>query len=131
MFRRERPQKGRYRQFTQFGLEAYNLAGPDIDAEQILFCARLFKMLGLQDKVVLQLNSLGTPDERLQYREVLVEYFKNCTLDEDSQRRLHTNPLRILDSKNPDMQAVISAAPILLDYLGAESWRILKCYNKR
>lgn len=121
MFRRERPQKGRYRQFTQFGLEAFGLAGPDIDAELIGFCARLWRLIGIQDKVVLQLNSLGTPEERLVYREALVNYLRQCTLDEDSQRRLISNPLRILDSKNPDMQDVIQKAPVLLDHLGKES----------
>lgn len=121
MFRRERPQKGRYRQFTHFGCEAFGLTGPDIDAELILFCARAWRLLGLADKVVLQINSLGTPEERLSYRTALIDYLRTCTLDEDSQRRLETNPLRILDSKNPDMQDVIKKAPILLDYLGQDS----------
>lgn len=121
MFRRERPQKGRYRQFTQFGLEAYGLEGPDIDAEQMLFCARLWRMLGLENKVTLQINSLGTSEERLGYREALITYLQKCPLDEDSQRRLNSNPLRILDSKNPDMAAVIREAPVLLDYLGEAS----------
>lgn len=121
MFRRERPQKGRYRQFNQFSLEAYGVLGPDIDAEIILFSARLWQLLGLTDEVSLELNSLGTPDERATYRQALVDYFKQCTLDEDSQRRLESNPLRILDSKNPEMKAVIQNAPVLLDHLGEES----------
>lgn len=121
MFRRERPQKGRYRQFNQFSMEAFNLAGPDIDAEQICIAARLWRDLGLSDVISLEINSLGTPEERLTYREALVSYFKTCDLDEDSQRRLETNPMRILDSKNPAMQSVNQAAPILLDYLGEAS----------
>jgi len=123
MFRRENPQKGRYRQFHQFGVEAFGLAGPDVDAEQILMMARLWRLVGLEKKVALKLNSLGLAIERATYRAALVEYFKaNAqTLDEDSQRRLQTNPLRILDSKNPAMQSMIAKAPMLLDYLGAES----------
>ncbi len=123
MYRHERPQKGRYRQFIQLGVETYGMSGPDIDAELILLMHRLWKRLGIRDKVSLQLNSLGTIAERVAYREVLVAYFqrhKNI-LDEDSQRRLHTNPLRILDSKNPEMKDVIANAPELMAYLGADS----------
>lgn len=123
MFRRENPQKGRYRQFHQFGVEAFALAGPDVDAEQILMMARLWRQMGLENKVVLKLNSLGLATERLSYRQALVEYFRASydLLDEDSKRRLETNPLRILDSKNQAMQSLIKEAPILLDYLGQES----------
>ncbi|MBN46264.1 MULTISPECIES: histidine--tRNA ligase [unclassified Methylophaga] len=122
MFRHERPQKGRYRQFHQLGVEAYGFSGPDIDAEMILLTARLWKTLGLKD-ISLQINSLGSTDARLNYREKLVEYYQDnySQLDEDSQRRLVSNPLRILDSKNPAMQALNDAAPKLIDYLDAES----------
>ncbi|MCK5830992.1 MAG: histidine--tRNA ligase [Methylococcales bacterium] len=123
MFRHERPQKGRYRQFYQLGVETYGMSGSDIDAEIILLTDRLWKELGIRDKVRLELNSLGTTEERLVYRAKLVEYFKQHIeiLDEDSLRRLETNPLRILDSKNKDLQSVISDAPELMDYLGEES----------
>ncbi|MCX7097354.1 MAG: histidine--tRNA ligase [Methylococcales bacterium] len=123
MYRHERPQKGRYRQFIQLGVETYGMEGPDIDAELILIMERLWKRLGIRDKVRLQLNSLGTIEERLAYRETLVSYFQaNITaLDEDSIRRLSSNPLRILDTKNPAMQQVVSNAPALMDFLGAES----------
>lgn len=123
MFRHERPQKGRYRQFYQLGVETYGMPGPDIDAEMILLTDRLWKQLGIRDMVALQINSLGTSEERLAYRGKLVEYFQQhlSVLDEDSLRRLETNPLRILDSKNPDMQAMLQQAPILLDHLGEES----------
>jgi len=123
MFRHERPQKGRYRQFYQLGVETYGMPGPDVDAELILLTDRLWKRLGIRDKVVLQLNSLGTTEERSAYREILVEYFKQHidALDEDSLRRLETNPLRILDSKNPDMQLMLRDAPVLLEHLGEES----------
>ncbi|MGR9053224.1 MAG: histidine--tRNA ligase [Gammaproteobacteria bacterium] len=123
MFRHERPQKGRYRQFYQLGVEAYGMPGPDIDAELILLSRRLWKRLGIAEKVELELNTLGTIEERLVYREKLVDYFKGRLnqLDEDSLRRLETNPLRILDSKNPDMKTVIAEAPELSDYLGEES----------
>jgi histidyl-tRNA synthetase len=123
MYRHERPQKGRYRQFIQLGVETYGMAGPDIDAELILIMERLWQRLQLQDKVELQINSLGTIDERLRYREKLVDYLQayNDQLDEDSKRRLHTNPLRILDSKNPAMAALIDKAPLLADYLGEDS----------
>ena len=123
MFRHERPQKGRYRQFYQLGVETYGMAGPDIDAEIILLTDRLWRRLGIRDKLELQLNTLGSIEERLIYREKLVDYFSAHLdkLDEDSQRRLNTNPLRILDSKNPAMQTIISAAPELIDHLGTES----------
>ncbi|GLP99569.1 histidine--tRNA ligase [Methylophaga thalassica] len=122
MFRHERPQKGRYRQFHQIGVEAYGFNGPDIDAEMIMLTARLWKALGLKG-VTLQINSLGSTEARLAYREVLIAYFEQhqSELDEDSQRRLHSNPLRILDSKNPEMQALNDAAPKLIDYLDEES----------
>ncbi|HSJ48564.1 MAG TPA: histidine--tRNA ligase [Gammaproteobacteria bacterium] len=122
MFRHERPQKGRYRQFHQVGVEVFGMAGPDIDAELILMTARMWRELGLRD-VTLQLNSLGTLEARGRYREALVAYLgqHRAALDEDSLRRLESNPLRILDSKNPDMQALIEAAPRLSDYLDEES----------
>ncbi|MFP5506190.1 MAG: histidine--tRNA ligase [Gammaproteobacteria bacterium] len=122
MFRHERPQKGRYRQFHQIGVEAFGMAGPDIDAEQILMTARLWQQLSLSE-VRLELNSLGTAAARAAYRDILVEYFSahRHALDEDSQRRLTGNPLRILDSKNPDMQALIEAAPKLAEHLDDES----------
>jgi len=123
MFRHERPQKGRYRQFHQFGVEAFGLSGPDIDAELIMMSNRLWQQLGMSDDVTLELNSLGSSEARQQYREVLVKYFEShqAELDEDSQRRLHTNPLRILDSKNPEMQKLNENAPKLIDHLDAES----------
>ena len=123
MFRHERPQKGRYRQFYQLGVETYGMAGADIDAEIILLSDRLWKRLGIRDKVHLQLNSLGTSAERAVYRKKLVEYFKAHVeqLDEDSVRRLETNPLRILDTKNPAMQKLVENAPELMAYLGEES----------
>ena len=123
MYRHERPQKGRYRQFIQLGVETYGMAGPDIDAELIFIMDRLWKKLGIRDKVCLQLNSLGTIEERLVYRQVLVEYFQAnlSQLDEDSLRRLQTNPLRILDTKNPSMFDLVAKAPALMDYLGPES----------
>ncbi|MCV6639278.1 histidine--tRNA ligase [Candidatus Albibeggiatoa sp. nov. NOAA] len=122
MFRRERPQKGRYRQFHQIGAEVFGLEGADIDAEVILMTARFWKVLGLKN-LELQLNSLGSNAARANYREVLVKYLTEHQdiLDEDSQRRLTSNPLRILDSKNPDMQDMIAQAPKLLDYLDDES----------
>jgi histidyl-tRNA synthetase len=122
MFRHERPQQGRYRQFHQVGAEALGMAGPDIDAEVILLTARLWRELGLRD-VVLQVNSLGSPPARTAYRERLVEYLSLHldALDEDSRRRLHSNPLRILDSKNPQMQGLIEAAPQLADHLDEPS----------
>ena len=122
MFRHERPQKGRYRQFHQIGVEVFGMPGPDIDAELILMTARMWRALGLGE-VSLQLNSLGTPQARARYREVLVEFLSRHreSLDADSLRRLDSNPLRILDSKNPDMQDLIAAAPRLADYLDDES----------
>jgi histidyl-tRNA synthetase len=127
MFRHERPQRGRYRQFHQFGIEALGFAGPDIDAEIILMGQRLWDELGLKG-VRLEINSLGQAPERAQHRAALVTYFEKNQeqLDEDSQRRLLTNPLRILDSKNPEMQTLIEGAPKLLDFLGEES---LKHFN--
>ncbi len=123
MFRHERPQKGRYRQFYQLGVETYGMPGPDIDAEIILLTHRMWQKLGIRDKVKLELNSLGTTEERLVYREKLVDYFKQHQelLDEDSLRRLETNPLRILDSKNRDMKQLIQNAPELMDYMGEDS----------
>ena len=123
MFRYERPQKGRYRQFYQLGVETYGMAGPDIDAEIILLTDRMWKNLGIRGKVRLELNTLGTTEERLVYREKLVEYFKQHIdlLDEDSLRRLEINPLRILDSKNRDLKQVIKGAPELMDYLQEDS----------
>ncbi len=122
MFRHERPQQGRYRQFYQIDVEALGFAGPDIDIELIAMTARLWRSLGI-DRVQLKLNSLGTPDSRRAYREKLVEYFTQhaASLDADSQRRLGGNPLRILDTKNLGMQAVVSGAPLLSEYLDAES----------
>lgn len=122
MFRHERPQKGRYRQFHQIGVEALGFAGPDIDAEQILMCARLWKKLGIRD-VELQINTLGDTAARQRHREKLIVYFEQhlALLDADATRRLHTNPLRILDSKNPAMQELIIAAPKLIDELDAEA----------
>ena len=122
MFRHERPQKGRQRQFHQIGVEAFGFDGPDIDAELIMLSARLWRELGVKD-ICLQLNSLGTAQASARYREILVDYFSQHEkqLDEDSQRRLQTNPLRILDSKNPDMQVLINAAPVMRDHLDKES----------
>ncbi|MDR2189361.1 MAG: histidine--tRNA ligase [Azonexus sp.] len=122
MFRHERPQKGRYRQFHQVGVETFGLTGPDIDAELILMGARLWADLGL-DGIELHINSLGQPEERARHRAALIAHFERHAeqLDEDAKRRLHTNPLRILDSKNPALRAVCEDAPKLIDYLGAES----------
>jgi histidyl-tRNA synthetase len=123
MFRHERPQKGRYRQFHQFGLEAFGIATPDIDAEVILLTSRLWRELGINEFVTLELNSLGSNEERAKYRDALVVFLteKEEFLDEDSKRRMHTNPLRVLDSKNPDVQAALVDAPKLADYFGDES----------
>lgn len=123
MFRHERPQKGRYRQFYQFGIEAFGMADAAIDAEIIAFSYRLLQQLGLQDQIRLEINSLGSLGSRATYRQELVAYFyaHQDQLDEDSQRRLETNPLRILDSKNPEMRNLIDNAPMLLDYLDPES----------
>ncbi|WP_341929362.1 histidine--tRNA ligase [Methyloversatilis discipulorum] len=122
MFRHERPQKGRYRQFHQVGVEALGYAGPDIDAELIIMCQRLWDDLDLMG-IKLEINSLGSPEERLKHRAELIAYFEahQAQLDEDAKRRLHSNPLRILDTKNPAMQALVEAAPKLSDYLGEES----------
>ncbi|MBP8265175.1 MAG: histidine--tRNA ligase [Zoogloea sp.] len=122
MFRHERPQKGRYRQFHQFGIEALGFEGPDIDAEHILMCARLWDDLGLED-VKLEINSLGSSEERAAHRAALIVYLEGHKdrLDEDGLRRLYTNPLRILDTKNPDLQAIVEAAPKLADFLGEAS----------
>ncbi len=123
MFRHERPQKGRYRQFYQLGVEAFGLPGPDIDAELILMTMHFWRRLGLVEQLTLHLNSLGTLDERQNYRGILVEYLEahREQLDEDSLKRLTTNPLRVLDSKNPKMQTMIAQAPSLLEHLGAET----------
>lgn len=123
MFRHERPQKGRYRQFHQFGLEAFGIATPDIDAEIIMLTARLWRELGINEFVTLELNSLGSNEERGKYRDALVVFLteKEHLLDEDSKRRMHTNPLRVLDSKNPEVQAALVGAPKLADYFAEES----------
>jgi histidyl-tRNA synthetase len=122
MFRHERPQKGRYRQFHQIGVEALGFGGPDIDAEQIVMCARLWQKLGIRD-VALQLNTLGDSAARHRHREKLIAYFEQHKdlLDADAQRRLHSNPLRILDTKNPAMQDLVAAAPKLMDELDDEA----------
>ena len=123
MFRHERPQKGRLRQFHQIGVETFGLNGPDIDAELILLSARLWKQLGISDALTLELNSIGSSESRGRYRQALVDYLSQYKdqLDADSQRRLGTNPMRILDSKVPETQALLSGAPILSDYLDDES----------
>ena len=123
MFRHERPQKGRYRQFYQVGVEVFGFTGPDVDIELLALTARWWQRLGLSDVVTLQINTLGSQEERQAYREVLVEYFSEHQdqLDEDSQRRLHKNPLRILDSKNPAMAELIAGAPDMQQSLGEES----------
>lgn len=123
MFRYERPQKGRQRQFHQIGAECFGYATPDIEAELIILCARLWRDLGIDDGIHLQLNSIGNSEARASYRSALVEYLEQHvdSLDEDSQRRLGTNPLRVLDSKNAGTQAVLDSAPQLLDYLDEES----------
>lgn len=122
MFRRERPQRGRYRQFHQIGAEALGFAGPEVDAELILLAAALWKELGLSDWR-LEINSLGQPDERAQHRAQLIAHLEQHAdvLDEEARRRLHSNPLRILDTKNPAMQAVVDSAPRLIDFLGPQS----------
>lgn len=123
MFRYERPQKGRQRQFHQIGVEAFGVASPAMDAELILLSARIWRQLGLADSVELQINSIGSSAARREYRTALVAYLEGHldSLDEDSQRRLHSNPLRILDSKNPQTQALLEGAPALADYLDEES----------
>ena len=122
MYRHERPQKGRYRQFHQFGAEALGFPGPDVDAELIVMCAALWKELGLEG-IRLELNSIGEPDERARYRADLIAHLQKHegSLDADAKRRLQSNPLRVLDSKNPLVQAVVSSAPSLMDYLGEAS----------
>jgi len=124
MFRHERPQKGRYRQFHQVGVEALGYGGPDIDAEHMVMCARLWRLLGIEG-VVLELNTLGNSEARVRFRARLVSYFQQHEgeLDADAKRRVLTNPLRILDSKNPQMQALIAAAPRMLDDMDDESMR--------
>ena len=122
MFRRERPQRGRYRQFHQIGAEALGFAGAQVDAEMILLAVALWRELGIS-RWRLELNSLGQPEERREHRAALIAYFEAhaSELDEDARRRLHANPLRILDTKNPAMQALVEGAPRLMDYLGEAS----------
>jgi histidyl-tRNA synthetase len=123
MFRHEKPQKGRYRQFSQFGVEAFGIPGVGIELELILICKRLWALLGITDAVTLQVNTLGEFEERQAYRQALIDYFTphSHLLDEDSQRRLYRSPMRILDSKNPAMQALIANAPKLTDVLSDSS----------
>ncbi|OOF30549.1 histidine--tRNA ligase [Salinivibrio proteolyticus] len=123
MFRHERPQKGRYRQFHQFGVEVFGIDGPDVDAELIMMTARLWRELGIADHVRLELNSIGSPQARADYRQALVDFLMQheSVLDEDSKRRMKTNPLRVLDTKNADIQAILVDAPKLSDYLDEES----------
>ncbi|GAL21616.1 histidyl-tRNA synthetase [Vibrio maritimus] len=123
MFRHERPQKGRYRQFHQCGVEVFGLNGPDVDAELIMMTARLWRELGIDKHVRLELNSIGSLDARANYRTALIAHLEQHidVLDEDSKRRMHTNPLRVLDSKNQDVQAILVDAPELSDYLDEES----------
>ncbi|MDF7676488.1 histidine--tRNA ligase [Neisseriaceae bacterium ESL0693] len=123
MFRRERPQKGRYRQFHQVGVEALGFEGPDIDAELIAMSADLWDRLGIRQYLTLEINSLGNAEERQAHRDALVAYLQahEDMLDEDSRRRMHTNPLRVLDTKNPDLQKIADEAPRLIDYLGSAS----------
>ncbi|QYK02478.1 histidine--tRNA ligase [Shewanella psychrotolerans] len=123
MFRHERPQKGRYRQFNQFGVEVYGIGTADVDAEVLMMSARLWQKLGISEHVKLELNTLGDAAERAVYRDALIAFLEQYKeqLDEDSQRRMYTNPLRVLDTKNPDVQALLADAPELMDYLGEES----------
>lgn len=123
MFRHERPQKGRYRQFHQIGVETFGIQGPDIDAEVLVLSARILRDLGVAEHVQLQINSLGSSDARAAYKNALVAYLNNVQdqLDEDSKRRLSTNPMRILDSKDANTQALLNAAPVFLDYLDEDS----------
>ncbi|MFW1460786.1 histidine--tRNA ligase [Vibrio parahaemolyticus] len=123
MFRHERPQKGRYRQFHQCGVEVFGLNGPDVDAELIMMTARLWRELGIDKHVRLELNSIGSQEDRVDYRTALVAFLEQHidVLDEDCKRRMHTNPLRVLDTKNPDIQAILGDAPRLSEYLGEES----------
>jgi len=128
MFRHERPQKGRYRQFQQMGVEAFGMAGPDIDVELIAMIARFWKIIGIENNVRLEINSLGTSASRAVYKDLLVSYLlqHKSSLDDDSLRRIETNPLRVLDSKNPDLKEIISNAPKLLDHLDEESAQYFK-----
>lgn len=123
MFRHERPQKGRYRQFHQIGAEVFGLQGPDVDAELIMLTARWWKELGIADHVTLELNSIGSLEARVNYKKALTAYLEQFKdkLDEDCQRRMYTNPMRVLDSKNPDVQALLDNAPTLPDYLDEDS----------
>ncbi|EHI9277568.1 histidinol dehydrogenase [Vibrio vulnificus] len=123
MFRHERPQKGRYRQFHQCGVEVFGLNGPDVDAELIMMTARLWRELGIDKHVRLELNSIGSLEARANYRTALIAFLEQHidVLDEDCKRRMHTNPLRVLDTKNPDVQAILGDAPRLSDYLDTES----------
>ncbi|GGP39253.1 histidine--tRNA ligase [Shewanella algicola] len=123
MFRHERPQKGRYRQFHQFGVEVYGIGTADIDAEVLMLSARLWDQLGIKDHVALELNTLGDPAERAAYRDALIAFLEQHKdkLDEDSQRRMYSNPLRVLDSKDPQVQAILADAPALMDYLGEDT----------
>lgn len=123
MFRHERPQKGRYRQFHQCGVEVFGLDGPDVDAELIMMTARLWRELGIDKHVRLELNSIGSLEDRANYRTALIAFLEQHIdiLDDDCKRRMHTNPLRVLDTKNPDVQAILGDAPRLSDYLGEES----------
>ena len=122
-FRYEKPQKGRYRQFHQFGVEVFGLEGPNIDAELILLTARLWKALGIEKHATLELNSIGSLDARANYRKALVSFLEQHKdkLDEDCLRRMYTNPLRVLDSKNAEVQNLLDHAPKLFDYIDAES----------
>ncbi|MGI1943632.1 histidine--tRNA ligase [Shewanella glacialipiscicola] len=123
MFRHERPQKGRYRQFNQFGVEVYGIGTPDIDAEVLMLSARLWEKLAISEHVSLELNTLGDPAERAVYRDALIAFLEQHkdALDEESKRRMYTNPLRVLDSKDPNVQAILADAPELMDFLGEES----------
>lgn len=123
MFRHERPQKGRYRQFNQFGVEVYGIGTADIDAEVLMLSARLWEKLGISDHVSLELNTLGDPAERAVYRDALIVFLEQHkdALDEDSKRRMYSNPLRVLDSKDQNVQAILAGAPELMDFLGEES----------
>ncbi|AZG72597.1 histidine--tRNA ligase [Shewanella livingstonensis] len=123
MFRHERPQKGRYRQFHQFGVEVYGIGSADIDAEVLMLSARLWDLLGIKEHVALELNTLGDPAERAAYRDALIAFLEQHKdkLDEDSQRRMYSNPLRVLDSKDQQVQALLADAPALMDYLGEET----------
>ncbi|MCL1068522.1 histidine--tRNA ligase [Shewanella olleyana] len=123
MFRHERPQKGRYRQFHQFGVEVYGIPSADIDAEVLMLSARLWESFGITEHVKLELNTLGDPAERAAYRDALIAFLEQHKeqLDEDSQRRMYSNPLRVLDSKSPQVQALLADAPALMEYLGEES----------